>query len=71
MPTAPSAGMFLWVDAKSDTNVLAERAMREGVLLAPGALFSPTQAASQWMRINVGAMQDAAVLRCFSNLFGV
>lgn len=71
VPTAPSAGMFLWVDAKSDTNVLAERAMREGVLLAPGALFSPTQAASQWMRINVGAMQDAAVLRCFSNLFGV
>jgi DNA-binding transcriptional MocR family regulator len=60
---APPAGMFLWVDAGCDTNLLAERAMAEGMLLAPGSLFSPNQLPSTFMRLNVAALQDAAIWR--------
>ncbi|HZV64187.1 MAG TPA: hypothetical protein VFG03_04660, partial [Telluria sp.] len=37
---------------------LAERAMAEDLLLAPGSLFSPTQLPSTRLRLNVAAMQD-------------
>ncbi|SFD45888.1 aminotransferase-like domain-containing protein [Massilia yuzhufengensis] len=57
---APSAGMFIWVDAGRDTNELAARAMREDLLLAPGSLFSPNQLPSTRMRLNVAALQDPA-----------
>lgn len=60
---APPAGMFVWADAGCDTNVLAERAMAQGILLAPGSLFSPSQLPSTFMRLNVAAMQDAAIWR--------
>lgn len=55
------AGLFVWADAGRDTNVLTERAMAEGLLLAPGSLFSPNQLPSTRMRLNVAAMQDPAV----------
>ncbi len=58
---APPAGMFLWVDAGIDTNLLTERAMAEGLLLAPGSLFSPSQLPSTRMRLNVAAMQEPSV----------
>lgn len=58
---APPAGMFVWADAGRDTNVLAERAMAEGLLLAPGSLFSPSQLPSTRMRLNVAAMQDPVI----------
>jgi DNA-binding transcriptional MocR family regulator len=68
VPSTPAAGMFLWVEANTETNSLAEQAMRDGVLLAPGALFSPTQLPSNWMRINVAAMTAPSVLACFKRL---
>ena len=55
------AGIFVWVDAGCDTNVLTEKALAEGVLLAPGSLFSPNQLPSTKMRLNLAAMQDARV----------
>jgi len=58
---APPAGMFVWVDTGLDTNALAERAMAEGLLLAPGCLFSPSQLPSSRMRLNVAAMQDPLI----------
>jgi DNA-binding transcriptional MocR family regulator len=58
---APPAGMFVWVDAGRDTNVLTERAMAEGLLLAPGSLFSPNQLPSTRMRLNVAAMQEPSI----------
>jgi DNA-binding transcriptional MocR family regulator len=58
---APAAGMFIWVDAGCDTNVLAARAMQEDILLAPGSLFSPRQLPSTRMRLNVAALQDPAI----------
>jgi DNA-binding transcriptional MocR family regulator len=60
---APPAGMFVWADAGCDTSVLAEQAMAEGLLLAPGCLFSPGQLPSQRTRINVATFQNPAVGR--------
>lgn len=60
---SPPAGMFVWVDAGCDTNVLTERAMAHNLLLAPGSLFSPKQLPSSRMRLNVAAMQEPAVWR--------
>jgi DNA-binding transcriptional MocR family regulator len=59
----PPAGMFVWADTGRNTNVMAERAVAEGMLLAPGSLFSPSQLPSTFMRLNVAAMQDPAVWR--------
>ncbi len=64
--SAPPAGMFLWADCGRDTLVLAERAMQEGVVLAPGSLFSPTQLPSRHMRLNLAAMQDPAIWDFFA-----
>ena len=47
----PVGGMYLWADFGRDTNELATAGSREGVLLAPGSLFSPTQLPSTWMRV--------------------
>jgi DNA-binding transcriptional MocR family regulator len=60
---ATPAGMFVWVDAGCDTNLLAEKALVEGYLLAPGSLFSPSQLPSTRMRVNVANMADAGVMR--------
>jgi DNA-binding transcriptional MocR family regulator len=65
MEMGPAAGMFVWVDTGRDTNVLAARAMDEGLLLAPGSLFSPSQLPSTRMRLNVAALQEPAVRRFF------
>jgi DNA-binding transcriptional MocR family regulator len=43
--------MYLWADFGRDTNELATAGSHEGVLCAPGSLFSPTQLPSTWMRI--------------------
>ena len=58
-----TSGMFVWADAGCDTNALTEKAMADGMLLAPGCLFSPRQLPSQRMRINVATMEDAGVWR--------
>ena len=67
---ATAAGMFAWVDAGCDTNVLTEKAMAQGLLLAPASLFSPKQLASTLMRLNVATMQDPAVWRFFERELG-
>jgi DNA-binding transcriptional MocR family regulator len=46
-------GLFVWANMAADTNVLAEKCSKHGLLLAPGGLFSPQQLPSTWMRINV------------------
>jgi DNA-binding transcriptional MocR family regulator len=64
------AGMFVWADAGCDTNVLTEKALEEGYLLAPGSLFSPKQLASTRMRVNVTMMSDTGVLRFLERNIG-
>jgi DNA-binding transcriptional MocR family regulator len=53
----PYAGMFIWADCGQDSEVLAKVAAERGMLLAPGTLFSPTQARSTMLRFSV-AMTD-------------
>jgi len=67
---ATPAGIFLWADAGCDTNVLTEKALEEGYLLAPGALFSPNQLPSTRMRVNVTTMSDTGVLRFLEKHIG-
>lgn len=63
LESAPPAGLFVWVDTGRDTNVLASTAMAEGLLLAPGSLFSPSQLPSTRMRLNIAALHEPAVWR--------
>lgn len=67
---ATASGMFIWADAGRDTNVLTEKAMAQGFLLAPGSLFSPNQLPSTKMRINVAAMGDAGIWRFLDEELG-
>ncbi len=58
---APLAGMFVWADAGCDTNTMTEAGMAQGILLAPGCLFSPNQLPSTRTRINISAMNGPEV----------
>ena len=64
----PVAGMFVWVDAQQDTEALSRRAAQEGLLLAPGVLFSPSQQPSTLLRLSVAIADDAACLQLLQRL---
>lgn len=57
---APPAGLFGWLETGVDTDVLAQRMLDEGYLLAPGALFHANRAPSRLMRINFSTTQEPA-----------
>jgi DNA-binding transcriptional MocR family regulator len=62
----PAGGMFLWVRPRpADPLRLQACARRLGVLLSPGALFSPSGEYSEWMRINVAYAADQRALALF------
>lgn len=64
------AGMFVWADAGCDTTVLTEKGMAQGILFAPGSLFSPNQLPSTRTRLNVATMSDIGVLRFLEREIG-
>jgi DNA-binding transcriptional MocR family regulator len=53
--TEPRGGLFLWaaLPAGLDAAAVAQRAMAEGVVLAPGNVFSVGQTAGRYIRFNV------------------
>lgn len=53
----PIAGMFVWVDTGQDTEELARKMATQGVLLAPGVLFSPQQMSSTMLRLPVSIVE--------------
>lgn len=64
----PQAGMFVWcrLPPGHDAAALARFALAQGVVLAPGNVFSPAQTAPDFLRFNVTQCQDErifAVLR--------
>ncbi|KMT53149.1 aminotransferase-like domain-containing protein [Pseudomonas fildesensis] len=62
----PAGGMFLWArPGVGDRSRLQACARRLGVLLSPGALFSPTGEHSEWLRINVAYADDQRALALF------
>jgi DNA-binding transcriptional MocR family regulator len=61
----PADGMFVWARLPhvEDSLALAEAAQRDGIMLAPGAVFRPHLERSPWMRFNVTACEDTRVQR--------
>jgi DNA-binding transcriptional MocR family regulator len=55
---ADPVGLFGWVQTGVDTDVLSQRMLDEGYLLAPGALFHAERAPSSLMRINFATTQQ-------------
>lgn len=64
----PPAGLFGWVETGVDTDVLAQRMLDAGYLLAPGALFHAERQPSTLMRINFATTQDAQFWDTFERL---
>jgi DNA-binding transcriptional MocR family regulator len=65
---AEPAGLFGWVDTGVDTDVLSQRMLDEGYLLAPGALFHAQRKPSTLMRINFATTQDAVFWKKYAEL---
>jgi DNA-binding transcriptional MocR family regulator len=55
----PHAGMFVWADCGRDGESLARAAARHNMLLAPGSLFSPSQAPSTYLRFSASMVDNA------------
>lgn len=56
----PPGGMFLWCRLPQgiDSTRLAHLGLRQGLVLAPGNIFSPSRTASAMMRFNVSQMSN-------------
>ncbi|HZX31362.1 MAG TPA: PLP-dependent aminotransferase family protein [Rhodocyclaceae bacterium] len=56
----PGASPFLWMEAPegNDTSAIAQAALREGILLAPGNVFSVSNTAGRFLRFNTAHTQD-------------
>lgn len=63
----PRAGMFLWcsLPAGLDATGLAKQALQQGIVLAPGNVFSLSQSAAGLMRFNVSQMSDKRIFKLF------
>jgi DNA-binding transcriptional MocR family regulator len=61
----PADGMFVWARFPhiDDSLVLAEASQRDGIMLAPGAVFRAHLERSPWMRFNVAVCEDTRVQR--------
>ena len=66
----PEGGMFIWVKLNDSTDMtqLAEKAAAEGLMLAPGNVFSPNQEPSPWLRFNVSHCENIANFTILSKL---
>ncbi len=64
---AEPAGLFGWVDTGIDTELLAQRMLDDGILLAPGALFNAARQPSTLMRINFATTQEAGFWKKFAH----
>lgn len=56
----PQAGMFLWCELPEgmDASHLAQKALTERIVLAPGNAFSVSQNAPRFLRFNIAQSQD-------------
>ncbi|MQT11178.1 aminotransferase-like domain-containing protein [Segnochrobactrum spirostomi] len=60
----PKGGFYLWCRLPNgrESAALAQRAVKDGVILAPGNVFSVSQSAGAFLRFNVAQMADERVL---------
>ena len=63
--SAPADGIFLWGRVPESTSVdkLVRDAREHSILLAKGALFSPSKGCAQWLRFNVAHSVAAPLIR--------
>jgi len=63
--TLPRGGFNLWcsLPGEVDSAEMARRALEDGVVLAPGNVYSATQSAANFMRLNVAQCGDAGLTR--------
>jgi DNA-binding transcriptional MocR family regulator len=66
----PDAGIFLWADFGRDTAAIAAAGAEQGILCAPGSLFSPTQLPSTWMRVSAATCLNPAAMRFLAQAMG-
>lgn len=59
----PRGGFYLWCRFPDgiDTADVARRCIADGIILAPGNVFSPTEGASRFMRFNVAQMDSPRI----------
>lgn len=67
----PRGGFYLWcrLPGAMDSAVIAQRALEHNIVLAPGNVFSASQAFSSFIRINV-AQTDARIIDGIHKSFG-
>lgn len=70
VPYLPPAGIFVWADCGQDSEAVARAASEAGMLLAPGTLFSSTQAPSTMLRFTVSAVEQAELWPALASLLG-
>lgn len=68
LPFEPRAGMFVWADCGMDGEALARAGSARQLLLAPGSLYSPSQAPSPYMRFTVSMAEHPAVWRTLAQV---
>jgi DNA-binding transcriptional MocR family regulator len=68
--TEPASGNFVWARFAhiEDAATLSESALRDGVMLAPGAVFRPNLEPSPYMRFNVAVHGDPRLHRVLSRI---
>ncbi|MGM0413337.1 MAG: PLP-dependent aminotransferase family protein, partial [Pseudomonadota bacterium] len=68
--TRPAGGFVLWVELPEavDALELYRRALAEGISIAPGPMFSPTQRFRNFVRLNCAQPWDARLERALARL---
>ncbi|WP_261397288.1 PLP-dependent aminotransferase family protein [Leisingera aquaemixtae] len=68
----PRGGFYLWCELPggADAADIARSALQEGLVLAPGNVFSATQSKPSFMRFNVSQMTDPSCCRILGRLLG-
>ena len=68
--TNPAGGFVLWVELPRDADSLAlyESAMRDGISIAPGPMFSATDRYRNCLRLNCGCTWTPAVERALARI---
>ncbi|XID75050.1 PLP-dependent aminotransferase family protein [Alkanindiges sp. WGS2144] len=71
--SAPDGGYFLWLSLNPAINTLTlfQRALAEGVSIAPGPMFSASQQFAHCMRLNYGAVKPEDIEPTIKRLAGL
>ena len=68
----PAGGLFLWCQLPDglDSAEIAAKALKEGIVLAPGNVFSPSETAGRFLRFNVAQSLDSKLYKVLAGVIG-